>query len=398
MKATKAWSVAGLLVVAGLSSVSCGNDEGTNGNNGGSGSILTGGTGGSSAGTRAEGGSGGSTTAPNAKLGRACTQAHDCADPNFPDLTCITATDTKFANGAPPKGLCTMPCTLPTDNTTPDPCEALGTNAICYPFEDNATTGYCMEGCTFGAPALGDPQKCHGRAEFTCRPAGFSKTMDVCKVSTDCQPGELCSQGSCYMIWPACLPGCAGDIDCEDGMYCDQSYGVGTCTTKKQTGKALGEPCTVPDPNGPDEPDECLGWCAADDVGSTKGHCLSTCTFGAPCSYNSATQKFDGACVFASKQLLGGAAAPGDTGYCDLACNCSSECSDSTLDCELLPDGALSDSFRGAGLCFLADPKTSMPYDHCGAGGAGPDMPTGDAGGGGAPSAPSGAAGAAGGG
>lgn len=322
---------------------------------------------GGSGGSAGHGGGSAGAAAGLGTLGSACTKATDCANPKYPALTCVTGKDTVFANGAPPKGLCTMPCKMPTQNGETDACEALGPNSICYAFDDS-TAGYCMEGCHFGPLALREPQKCHGRAEFSCRPALFGATNSLCDVSTDCPLGELCSSGVCYENLPACLPSCAGDIDCEVGMYCDQQYGGGTCVTKKQTGKALGEPCTVPGPNQPEEPDECLGWCAADETGSSQGHCLTTCTYGAPCAYNSVSRKYDGACVFASQQLLGGPAAAGDTGYCDLACNCSSECSDSTLDCELLPDGALMDTFRGAGLCFLAGPD-SVPYEQCGAGG-----------------------------
>lgn len=380
MKAAKAWSVAGLLVVAGLSSVSCGKDEGTSGNNGGGGSILTGGTGGSSAGSRAEGGSSGSGTANNAKLGRACIKASDCADANFPELTCITGKDAVLGNGAPPKGLCTMPCTLPTQAAPDDPCEALGTNAICFPFNSDSDTGYCVEGCSFGTPGLGEPEKCHSRPEFACNPALLGATSAVCTKSTDCQLGELCSQGVCNVILPACLPACAGDIDCDDGMYCDQSFLSGVCVAKKQTGKALGEPCTVPGANEPDEPDECLGYCAPDETGSTKGHCVSTCTYGAPCSYNTTTQKYDGACILVNKQIVGSSPDLGDMGYCDLTCDCASDCMDATLGCEML-DSALPDQFRGGGFC-LEPSAMSVPYDQCGAGGAGPGPGAGGEGGG----------------
>ncbi|HVY27144.1 MAG TPA: hypothetical protein VHB79_11370 [Polyangiaceae bacterium] len=338
-------------------------DEGGTAGRGG----AAGGFGGSGGSAGHAGGSAGAA-ATVGTLGSACTKAADCANPKFPALTCVTGKDTLFGDGAPPKGLCTMPCTVPTQSGETDPCEVLDPSSICYAFDDS-NKGYCLEGCHFGPLALREPQKCHGRAEFSCRPALFGATNSLCDVSTDCPLGELCSGGVCYENLPACLPSCAGDIDCEVGMYCDQQYGGGTCVTKKQIGKALGEPCTVPAANEPAEPDECLGWCAADQPGSSKGHCLTTCTYGAPCAYNSASKKYDGACLFASQQLLGGPAATGDTGYCDLACNCSSECSDATLDCELLPGGALGQSFRGAGLCFLAD-DVSVPYDQCGTGGA----------------------------
>lgn len=379
MKATKAWSVAGLFFVAGLSSVSCGSDEGTSGGKGGT-SIITGGDGGTSnggtrngtAGTRTTGGSGGSSSASTTKLGRACTTARDCADAAFPDLTCVTSTDAVLGTGAPPKGLCTMPCTLPTQDAPDDACEALGAGAICFPFNDGSDKGYCVEGCSFGEPNLGE-EKCHGRAEFACNPALLGATSATCTTSKDCMLGELCSQGQCNVILPACLPACGGDIDCEDGYYCDQSFLSGVCVKGKATGKGLGEPCTVPGANEPDEPDECLGYCAPDTTGATKGHCVSTCTYGTPCSWNPGTEKYDGACILVNSQIVGSSPAVGDFGFCDLTCNCAADCMDGTLGCELL-DQALPAQFRGGGFC-LEPSAMSVKYDQCGAGGA-PDPGT----------------------
>jgi hypothetical protein len=164
------------------------------------------------------------------------------------------------------------------------------------------------------------------------------------------------------------LPACSGDVDCDDGMYCDQSFLNGLCVTKKQTGKGLGEPCTVPGPLEPDEPDECLGYCGADETGGSEGHCISTCTYGEPCAYNTVTHKHDGACILVNSQIVGAAPSAGDMGYCSLTCNCASECLDATLGCELLDSPLSTKEFRGGGFCL--DPvATSVPYDTCGAGG-----------------------------
>jgi hypothetical protein len=274
-----------------------------------------------------------------------------------------------LGNGAPPKGLCTMPCTLPTADAPDDPCDALSTGAVCFPFNDNSDKGYCVEGCSFGTPGLGEPEKCHSRPEFACNPALLGATSATCKTSADCQLGELCSQGACNVILPACLPSCSGDIDCDAGMYCDQSFLSGVCVTKKPTGKALGEPCTVPGANEPDEPDECLGYCAADTTGSTAGHCVSTCTYGAPCSWNASTEKYDGACILVNKQIVGSSPDVGDFGFCDLTCNCASDCMDATLGCEMI-DSALPDQFRGGGFC-LEPSDMSVPFDQCGGGAPG---------------------------
>lgn len=351
--------------------------DGGGGRGGTGGKSGTGGSGGTSRGGgtgipgfAGRGGAGGAP-ATGTKLGRACSTKAECADPKFPELTCITGKDAVLGNGAPPKGLCTMPCDVPTADLPDDPCEALAPGGLCFPFDSSsATTGYCVEGCSFGAPGLGEPAKCHNRPEFACNPALLGATSAACKVSGDCQAGELCSAGVCNVVLPACLPACAGDIDCEDGFYCDQSFLSGVCVTKKPTGKALGEPCTPPGPNEPDEPDECLGYCAPDVTGGTQGHCVATCTYGAPCAYNNGTQLYDGACILINQQIVGASPDVGDFGYCDLTCNCAAECLDPTLACTLL-DSPLPDQFRGGGFC-LEPTAGDVAYDQCvpGAGGA----------------------------
>ena len=384
MKATKTWSFAGLLLLAGMSSVSCGKDEGTGGH-GGNGSVITGGTGGTSGGvgnggTRTDGGTAGTGMTPTSatKLGRACVAKADCADPNAPNLTCITSKDAVLGDGAPPKGLCTQECDLPTQDSPDDPCLALGAGAVCYPFstDPNSTTGYCVEGCAFGTPDIGEA-KCHSRQEFACNPALLGPTNTACTTTDDCQGGELCVQGVCNIILPACLPSCRGDIDCDAGTYCDQAFLNGVCVTTKQTGKTLGEPCNVNAATEPDEPDECLGFCRADDVDSPTGHCATSCTLGAACAWNAGTEKFDGACLYLSA-ITGDNTDVGDFGFCTPTCNCAAECQDATLGCEVSPAGALPDQYRGGGLCFPPDPTTSKPYDQCGAGGS-PDPGAGGA-------------------
>jgi len=387
MKAAKAWCLTGLFLFSGLCSVSCGKDEGTDGGKGGSGSILTGGSGGSTAGTRSDGGqpvgAGGDGTSPgSSKLGRGCKTDSECSDSLFPELKCVTAKDAVLGNGAPPKGLCTMPCDMPTMDSPEDTCAALGTGALCYPYSADNKSGYCVEGCTFGAPDIGET-KCHSRTEFACNPALLAPTNTKCSDSSDCQQGEICSTNDvCAVVIPACLPACSGDIDCEKGMYCDQSFLSGVCVPKKQTGKALGEPCTVA-PDGQEEPDECLGFCSPDDQGSKTGHCAATCNFGSPCAWNSATEKYDGFCILASTQIVGSNPDRGDFGYCDLTCNCASECMDSGLSCEMI-QSALPEQFRGGGFCLQPD-AMSMPYDQCGAGGGGGGGAAGATGSAGAP-------------
>ncbi len=389
MKATKTWCLAGLMVVAGISSASCGKDEGPGGG-GGKGSIIDGGSGGSLggksgvAGSRSNGGTenagGASVVAGMTKLGRACMNDNECKDAAAPDLKCVTAKQPLLGGGAPPKGLCTMPCAVPQTADDTDACEALGPGAICYEFDSSSTDGYCVEGCSFGTADIGET-KCHNRSEFACNPALFGATDTACTSTAACQAGEVCLGGACNVVLPACMPACRGDIDCDDGMYCDQSFLNGLCVTKKQVGKALGEPCTVP-PEDASEPDECLGFCQADSATGDSGHCSVTCPFARQCAWNAATEKFDGLCAFGSV-LTPDDIAQGDFGFCALSCNCTTECNDPTLGCSLLQDTPLPEDFKGAGLCFTPDADT-VAYNHCeGAGGGAGDsgMPTAGAGG-----------------
>jgi hypothetical protein len=385
MKAAKAWCMATIVLMAGISLASCGKDEGTNGGGG----MVLGGTGGSGGGTSAgtggnlgrAGSDGGGTTSAT-KLGQACVNDTQCADPTAPGLKCVTATDTVLGDGAPPKGLCTAPCTI-TNQDIVGECAAFGAGAICYPFGDT-NDGYCVEGCSFGEPAQGDPKKCHGRGEFACYPALVLSTGDPCTDDTDCQNGEVCDTGECSVIQPACLPACRGDIDCGD-LYCDQAFLHGSCISEKPTGKGLGEPCTVKNTSGISEPDECLGFCQADKAGSTQGHCASTCGIGRPCAWNSDTEKFDGACLFVTSLTQSPNDGTGDFGYCALTCECTDGCMDSTLACALIPGVEFDERFRGPGACLPADyvkDKTNGldEYNQCGAGGAG-GAPSGGAGG-----------------
>lgn len=383
MKSAKTWCVAGLMIAVGIASASCGKDE-TGGSQGdaGRGSIV-GGSGGS-AGGRTDGG-GGSTAAT--KLGAGCVNDGQCADTKAPGLKCITSKDAELGDGAPPKGLCTIDC------ASDEECTGLGPAALCFPFNGTTGTGYCVEGCSFGQLEIGDPVKCHDRPEFACNPALLGPTETSCTASSGCGAGEVCVEGRCNVVFPACLPACRGDIDCDAGMYCDQSFLSGVCVTKKPTGKALGEPCTVPASTDPAEPDECLGFCQRDAETGNQGHCSSTCSLGSECSYNASTKKFDGLCLYAS--ALAEEAAVGDFGFCTPTCNCTDECNDPGLACQVLPELTLTDAFKGPGLCFSPDAETKE-YNQCdggggagaGGSGAGGEPPVSSGGEGGVPSVP----------
>lgn len=397
MKAGKTtWCLAGLMMMAGFSSASCGKDEGLEGKGGTgalvggegndvggggkSGNVGRGGDDGEDGGTTNVGGTTGGTStggigtsAPATKLGRACMADADCKDTKAPGLTCVT---TSIGDGAPPGGLCTLECDPADQGTT---CEAVGAGALCYPFGDK---GYCVEACAFGEPGVNEV-KCHNRDDFACNPALLGDTMEPCTDTTaDCNAGELCVDGTCNVVFPGCLPACRGDIDCAEGTYCDQSFLGGLCLDKKPTGKALGEPCTVPAEDDPAEPDECLGFCQADGADTNEGHCVVNCGLGKECSWSSGIERFEGVCIYPS--ILDQDGGLGDFGFCMPACNCTADCQDPTLQCTTEAAVLPTATYKGAGLCYPADQATEE-YDQCsgtGDGGAG----SGGAGSGGADS------------
>jgi hypothetical protein len=304
---------------------------------------------------------GGPSGIVGSRLGRACVTDTDCRAPAEMDLTCITETSTVLAIGAPPHGLCSRRC------VTDDECAAHSAGALCYPFGNSGS--YCVEGCQFGSPEIGEI-KCHSRPDLACNPAIMGSTGDSCQTTEDCQAGDLCIDGTCNVIFPACLPACRGDIDCAAGMYCDQSFLAGLCTTKKPTGKRLGEPCTVPAANQPAEPDGCLGFCQADSAVGAQGHCAATCGLARQCAWDADSQRYDGVCFYASV-LTAEVGDVGDFGFCTPSCNCSEQCNDPTLSCQLLAQGELDVSAsKGAGLCFSTDPA-STPFEECASGGSG---------------------------
>lgn len=304
----------------------------------------------------ADSNAGGAGEDPANRLGRPCLSDPDCQAPGQAALTCVKPTDTVLGGGAPPHGLCTLSCQSHLE------CDERSPGSICYPFDEAAPNGYCIEACEFGPTALGT-QKCQNRADFVCAPAGLVDTGTACTNAGGCLAGEVCSGGTCLLVFPGCLPSCRGDLDCATGMFCDQSFNSGVCVPEEPTGKGLGEPCTVAD-----EPDECLGFCRADAAGATTGHCATTCSVGTGCSWNSESELFDGAC-FLPSATAGPNATVGDFGYCVPTCNCSADCDDAELGCALLTQGALPPAFRGPGLCFAGlEPEEEI--DLCGGGGA----------------------------
>lgn len=279
-------------------------------------------------------------------IGSRCQATLDCKV----GLECITESMTALDGGAPPHGLCTVACTQNTE------CEKFSAGSLCYPFDVESPEGYCVEGCSFGQQ--GAFRKCHARPDFSCAPALLQDTGYDC--ASGCLAGEICiaATNTCQLAIPACLPSCRGDLDCAAGLYCDQQFLGGKCVPTKPAGKPLGEPCTVPGPLEPLEPDECLGYCQADADGSSAGHCLSTCGLGSGCAWNPKTRLFDGACYITST-LSQGNAAYGDLGFCAPACNCAAECGDASLACLVGQgiDPLDTKAYAGVGLCFTPNPE-----------------------------------------
>ena len=364
-------SVAGMLVLCAAPGAFAQIEGGAGGADAGGNGGLAGDDVGGAAGAGVGGDSGLPNPGTGTKLGQACQQDQDCDDSAAPGLVCVTETETVLQNGAPPHGLCTAVCDIDDD------CSSLSAGAFCYPFNDSAGPSYCIEGCFFGAPALGE-QKCHGRPELACNPALIGDTGQPCASVASCELGELCLNGTCAVVFPGCLPSCRGDVDCADGLYCDQSFLSGVCVSEKPVGKGLGEACTVKA-----EPDECLGFCQADATGSTQGHCATTCGLASPCAWNSVSEKYDGVCFYSST-LTAEVGDVGDFGFCSPTCNCSDECGDPALECCFHSAGRLNDTFRGPGLCFSPDPDVPE-LDECSEsqGGAGGDGSGGTSGSGG---------------
>jgi hypothetical protein len=284
------------------------------------------------------------------KLGAECATTADCGA----GLSCVAPTDLVLADGAPPHGLCTAPC------TASEACDALSTGALCVPYGETED-GYCMQGCTFGDPPLGQT-KCQGRTDQACLPAFLVNTNDPCAGPEDCFSGEICN-GTCQAVLAACIPTCTGDFDCEDGLYCNQQFLNGTCVPDQPTGKPLGAPCAVPGPNDPAEPDECVGFCQADSAESDQGHCSASCGLTSPCGWDAATEKFGGVCLYASS-LTAETGGVGDFGFCTPSCNCAADCDTDGVACEDLGLGPLGPDFVGQGLCF-APSAQSTPLEAC---------------------------------
>lgn len=357
MRTALPWVCLGVLatsVVVSSSMFGCSSDDSGTSGKGGTLASKDGGDSGGKSGSGTD--SGGTTTGSN--IGKACSTDTDCGA----GLQCLLASSTEFGGG-PPKGYCTVKCLRPSDCSA----EAGVGNSTCVAFSSTATYGWCMEACTPGGGNTQDPSKCFERKEIACQQL-YSDTGTFCTSDADCGATDFCSQGTC--VTPsssACLPQCNTDADCGTGLYCDPA--TGTCVTTAPTGLDVGAAC---DTDGGTNP--CQGVCV--NLGTTTSPaniCLETCTqlVVPACGWAGPTsgQKANAGCVF------GTSFGYGDGGYCDLLCDCDSDCGSSNLVCDAL--GALAATYGRYGYCRYKIDSTGAPVagrpcaDGGGAGGTG---------------------------
>ncbi len=278
----------GALCALGLTAPGCGGDD-DNATGGTGGGVHDGGVDSGTGGFGAD--AGGTQTG----LGAACDDDLDCG----PDLSCLAATSNDFdlgegVTGGPPKGMCSTRC-----ESDPAVCQAFSDTATCLYVND--TDAYCFEGCEFGSTGQGfDPEKCHGRPEFSCRPLQVSETEFVA----------------------ACLPRCNSDADCPSGRFCDPLLGL--CSSVEPTGGDIGVACM--------ETADCQGVClniVDDNDEPISQTCSERCTLGAfpACGWDG-TGEATAVCLFPDSNIsrLGGSPGIGDDGFCTALCDCNDDC------------------------------------------------------------------------
>jgi len=327
--------------------VSCGSDEATGGtNNGGAsgGGIISGGgragsvgRAGASSGAGAGSGSGGMPSVSGSTLGAECTSDAQCTD----GMICAKASGTLFGSGGPSHGMCTMACTSTND------CDVLEAGADCVNFGTKmAPLLYCLESCIEGGTVADAANKCQGRADVAC--------VDV---------GTTAPQ-------PTCLPQCVSDADCGSGLFCDKTSVLALCTkTKPPTGDPAGTPCDASSTT-----QTCQGYCIGIDANSTEGICTELCSIGVPCLFAGAAP--GGLCTGPLTTNPG----PGDLGFCESNCACTSDCKFPGELCRkwTTAESTIADALGAEGLCY-SSLDTSVELT-CGAGGAGGDGAGGNAG------------------
>jgi hypothetical protein len=296
------------------------------------GSVAGAGAGGESPIAQAGAGDGGAATDGPAlqaqAIGQPCSDATDCPTP----LTCLRSTVEEGA-GAPPGGLCTLPC------SEHDACTEYRARCI-----DFAGAAYCVESCEYKART-----KCHSRQDFACEPT--YRRVDVsCDVDSDCAQNAVCRSGTCFLVIPVCLPRCRDSGDCPDTRYCDPVSGE--CVSQAPIGDPVATPCAADAGTS-----TCRGLCLRSE-GDGQARCTEFCRLGTPDACGA-----DAACLL----TLGtaGGSTPGDQGACARLCSCNSDCP-SGMSC--LPIAAFDSEYRG--YCAVPDPETETTACSNASGGA----------------------------
>ena len=295
---------------------------------------------------QAGGGGGGAPPTPSTRLGQSCVNDTEC-EAATTGLTCLRQDGTMLDGGGPPGGMCSVECGVH------ETCWAIDANSLCVAF---GSTAYCVEGCLQGPPmSLLDPPKCHLRPDFSCTPLDTFPTGSTCVNYLDCLAGEACYAGECVVVLSACLPTCAGDIDCPSGTFCDREFG--TCKPGSTAGLPLGSAC---DPLAASDP--CLGFCqAASGVPNLDGTCAEICSYLNPCSWDEGTD-YGGICLIPT--AVNENADIGDFGYCSELCDCSSDCTTPSYGC--VPVDGLQEYIGRPGVCwypFEADGTPSLTLE-----------------------------------
>lgn len=324
---------------------------------GGAGADAAGGAGGTDAGDTSMAGA---TTLPGRPdglpwLGMACRTADDCGAQG---LRCLSGNeDFLFGQGAPPGGLCTTDCQTDAD------CRAFDASAVCATFAEaplvlayaaKTVHRVCVQGCTLGPPS--GPTKCHGRADFACRPfapdhpATCLLKDEVCPADTFCYRGVCREQG--------CGPRCNADGDCSTGRHCNPFTGL--CDTDPVTAVPVGADCSEVDEATSCGGGNCLDVSDAKGV-SVKRLCTQSCTVGQLCANGA------GACVWPRFENF----AVGDAGYCIQRCDCDDDCLNPADRCLPWGDPDTEKAYGSLGACDIAGEGTATLSCDGGASGAG---------------------------
>jgi hypothetical protein len=114
--------------------------------------------------------------------------------------------------------------TLPGDGEVGSACTAGGDceGGFCIGPDMGFPDGYCTSDCS-GGGSCPDGSTC-----VTVDRMGTAVCLDDCDPSAagrECRMGYGCADS--FMIPPVCLPGCTDDTDCEMGLECDPTGGIG---------------------------------------------------------------------------------------------------------------------------------------------------------------------------